>query len=414
MDSSQTSVRPDWIRLREDFPLLREKMHGRSLVYLDNAATTQKPVAVLKSIEDFYRRDNGNVHRAVHELSHRATEAFESARDRAARFLNAGHRTELIFTRGATESINLVASSWGSRFLRAGDTVLLTELEHHSNIVPWQLAAERAGAKVRFLPVADASGALRLDLLDAWLDSSVKLLAFSHVSNALGSQAPASEICARARKKGIVTLVDAAQSAGHQHLDVRELDCDFLAFSGHKMCGPTGIGVLYGRRELLEQMPPYQGGGDMISEVTFAGSRWNDPPSRFEAGTPHIEGAVGLASAMDYLDEIGRNEICRHDRDLANHARELVGRISGITMLGPSQAESGILSFQVPGIHSHDIVSALDGMGIAVRGGHHCAQPLMNRLGLEGSVRASFYLYNLPEESAFLAESLRETLALFR
>src|SRR5438876_7624953 len=310
----------DWLALRKDFPILDQKVHGRPLIYFDNAATTQKPRAVVEALRRYYEHDNANVHRGIHELSNRATAAFEAARAGAAKFINARSAEEMIFTRGTTEGINLVAAAWGAKHLKAGDKILLTEMEHHSNIVPWQLLAERTGAKLAYFPITGDIGLLDLSRLDEWLTREVKLFAMTHISNSLGTINPVAELCARARKLGINTLVDAAQSAGHRPLDVQEFGCDFLAFSGHKMCGPTGIGVLYGRREVLDTMPPYQGGGEMILNVDFQQSTWKRAPHRFEAGTPDISGAIGLRAAMDYLDQIGRARIAEHDQELGAYA----------------------------------------------------------------------------------------------
>jgi cysteine desulfurase/selenocysteine lyase len=404
---------PDWAALREDFPILRQKVHGHPLVYLDNAATSQKPLAVLQTLDGFYRHDNSNVHRGIHELSRRATEAFEQARGRAAAFLNAHETPEIIFTRGTTEGINLVARTWGDRNLRSGDTILLTEMEHHSNIVPWQLLAERTGAKLAYVPVTGDEGLLDLAGLDRLLDSSVKLFAVTHVSNTLGTINPVADLCARARRRGIVTLVDAAQSAGHRAVDVREIGCDFLAFSGHKVCGPTGIGVLYGRRELLEAMPPFHGGGDMISSVDYFRSTWKEPPHKFEAGTPDFAGAIGLGAALDYVAAIGCENIARHDDELAGRAMEGLAGLPGLRLFGPRQGHAGVVSFLLKDIHAHDVVTVADQRGVALRGGHHCNQPLMKRLGVESTARASFYFYNTAGEVDYLIETLREIQRFF-
>src|ERR1041384_61108 len=319
----------DWTALRGDFPVLDQKVHGKPLIYFDNAATSQKPRSVIDALRQYYEHDNANVHRGIHELSNRATAAFEAARGRAAQFIHARGADEIIFTRGTTESINLVAHAWGSKQLKPGDRILLTEMEHHSNIVPWQLLAERTGARLAYLPITGDIGLLDLNRLEEWLTKEVKLLAMTHISNSLGTINPVAELCARARELGITTLVDAAQSAGHRPLDVQEMGCDFLVFSGHKMCGPTGIGILYGRQEVLEPMPPYQGGGEMILNVDFQQSTWKRAPHRFEAGTPDISGAVGLHAAMDYLDQIGRENIARHDQELGAYAYERLARFKG-------------------------------------------------------------------------------------
>jgi len=404
---------PDWAALREDFPILRQKVHGQPLVYLDNAATSQKPRPVLEAMDHFYRNDNSNVHRGIHELSRRATVAFEAARECAARFLNAREPAEIIFTRGTTDGINLVAYTWGAKNIKAGDTILLTEMEHHSNIVPWQLLAGRTGAKLAYVPITGDDGLLELGRLDDLLDGTVKLLAFTHVSNTLGTVNPAAELCARARRRGIVTLVDAAQSAGHRPVDARQIGCDFLVFSGHKVCGPTGIGVLYGRRELLEEMPPFEGGGDMISSVDFFHSTWKEPPHKFEAGTPDFAAAIGLGVALDYLAAIGCENIARHDEELAALAMEKLSRLPGLRLFGPKSGHAGVVTFLLKNIHAHDVVTVADQWGVALRGGHHCNQPLMKRLGVDSTARASFYFYNTAAEADRLAEVVREIQKFF-
>jgi cysteine desulfurase / selenocysteine lyase len=404
---------PDWEALRADFPILAQQVHGFPLVYLDNAATSQKPRAVLEAMDQFYRRDNSNVHRGIHELSRRATDAFEAARDRAARFLKARESAEIIFTRGATEAINLVARTWGDQHLHAGDTILLTEMEHHSNIVPWQLLAARTGARLAYVPISGDDGLLDLSGLDRLLDNTVKLFAFTHVSNTLGTVNPAAELCARARRRGIATLVDAAQSVGHRPVDVTEIGCDFLTFSGHKLCGPTGSGVLYGRRERLEEMPPFHGGGDMISNVDFFQSSWKEIPHKFEAGTPDFVAAIGLGAALDYLDAIGADNIARHDEDLAARALDKLSRLPGLRLFGPRQNHAGVVSFLLRDIHAHDVVTVADQRGVALRGGHHCNQPLMKRLGVDSTARASFYFYNTAAEVDRLAEVLAEIQNFF-
>jgi cysteine desulfurase/selenocysteine lyase len=403
----------DWASLRADFPILDQKVHGQPLIYFDNAATTQKPRPVLEALRHYYERDNANVHRGIHELSNRATAAFEAARARAAAFLNARTADEIIFTRGTTEGINLVAQAWGSKNIKTGDRILLTEMEHHSNIVPWQLLAERTGAKLSFFPITGDIGLLDLNRLDEWLTRDVKLFAMTHISNSLGTINPVAEFCARARQAGVTTLIDAAQSAGHRPLDVQELGCDFLAFSGHKMCGPTGIGVLYGRQEVLADMPPYQGGGEMILSVDFQRSTWKHAPHKFEAGTPDISGAVGLHAAMDYLDHVGRHNIARHDQELGAYAYAKLSRIKGIRLFGPHIGRAGLVSFLLPEAHAHDVVTVADQRGVALRGGHHCNQPLMRKLGVESTARASFYFYNTTAEIDRFAEVLAEIQKFF-
>jgi cysteine desulfurase/selenocysteine lyase len=388
-------------------------VNGHPLVYLDNAATTQKPLVVIDAIDRFYRRDNANVHRGLHALSMRATDDYEGARTRVSRFINAGAPEEIIFTRGTTESINLVALSWGPANLKKGDVILLTEMEHHSNIVPWQLAAQRTGATLRYVPVTGDEGLLDLAALDRLLTPEVKVFAFTHVSNTLGTVNPAAELCARARQVGAISVVDAAQSVGHMPLDVRAMGCDFLAFSGHKMAAVTGIGVLYGRRALLDAMPPWQGGGGMISSVDFMESRWKPTPERFEAGTPNFGDAVALHAACDFLDSLGRESIRAHDSGLAMKAYESLAELPGIRLIGPKGERGGLVSFAFNDVHAHDIVTFADEDGIALRGGHHCNQPLMRRLGLTSTVRASFYVYNEEREIDALVASMRRTLKFF-
>jgi cysteine desulfurase / selenocysteine lyase len=408
----ETATYP-WPTLRADFPILHQKVHGQPLIYFDNAATTQKPRQVIEALRDYYESDNANVHRGIHELSNRATHAFEAGRTRAAAFINARTAEEIIFTRGTTEGINLVAHSWGQKNIKRGDKILLTEMEHHSNIVPWQLLAERTGAHLVFLPVNGDRGLLDSGRLDEWLTPEVKLLAMTHISNSLGTINPVAEFCEKARKRGVVTLVDAAQSAGHRPLDVQEIGCDFLVFSGHKMCGPTGIGVLYGRGEFLEAMPPFQGGGEMILTCDFYKTTYKNPPHRFEAGTPDISGAIGLHAAMDYLDAVGRKSVAHHDQELGAYAFEKLSAIKGLRLFGPSIGRAGLVSFLLDGVHAHDVVTVADQRGVALRGGHHCNQPLMRKLGVESTARASFYFYNTTQEIDRFVEVLREIQKFF-
>jgi len=404
----------NWSAVRADFPILDQTVHGQPLIYFDNAATTQKPRAVLEALRRYYEQDNANVHRGIHELSNRATTAFEAARARAARFINARSADEIIFTRGTTEGINLVASAWGAKHIQAGDRILLTEMEHHSNIVPWQLLAERTGAELVYLPITGDIGLLDLERLEQHLAKRVKLLALTHISNSLGTINPVADLCARARQLGVTTLVDAAQSAGHRLIDVQEIGCDFLAFSGHKMCGPTGIGVLYGRQEVLANMEPYQGGGEMILNVDFQRSTWKHAPHKFEAGTPDISGAVGLHAAMDYLDEIGRVNIAQHDQELGAYAYAQLARLAqGIRLFGPHIGRAGLVSFLLKGVHAHDVVTVADQRGVALRGGHHCNQPLMRKLGVESTARASFFFYNTTAEIDRFVDVLGEIRKFF-
>ncbi len=403
----------DWAALRKDFPILDQQVHGKPLIYFDNAATSQKPRAVIDALTHYYERDNANVHRGIHELSNRATNGFEAARARAAQFIHARSADEIIFTRGTTEGINLVAATWGAQNLKAGDVILLTELEHHSNLVPWQMVAKRTGAKIAYVPVTGDEGLLDWSKLDGLLTPAVKLFAMVHVSNSMGTVNPVAELCARARQRGIATLVDGAQSAGHLPVDVQAIGCDFFAFSGHKICGPTGIGVLYGRQELLEAMPPYQGGGEMILSVGYDKTDFKPAPHRFEAGTPDISGPIGLHVAMDYLDHLGRENIWRHDRELADYACEKLAGLNHIRIFGPKQDRAGLVSFLLKDIHAHDVVTLADQAGVALRGGHHCTQPLMHKLGVESTARASFYFYNTRAEVDRLAEVIREIQKFF-
>ncbi len=399
-------------RFRNDFPILNQSVNGAPLVYFDNAATTQKPRAVLSALMHYYENDNANVHRGLHTLSNRATNAFEHARTRVAQFVNAASSEEIIFTRGTTEAVNLVAHAWGGAFLKSGDVILLTEMEHHSNLVPWQLIAQRTGARLRFIPLS-ADGLLDLSNLESLLNSEVKLLAFTHISNFLGTINPVAELCQRARSVGAVSFVDAAQSAGHLRLDVQALGCDFLAFSGHKMCAPTGIGVLYGRAAVLDQMPPWQGGGEMILSVRYESATYKQAPARFEAGTPNIAGAIGLAAAMDYLESVGREHIQQHDEALALYAYEQIAGLDGYRVLGPRTPRGGLVSFVHESVHPHDLTSYCDQKGLALRGGHHCNQPLMRKMGLPSTSRASFYLYNTTAEVDRMLAILKQAHQFF-
>jgi cysteine desulfurase/selenocysteine lyase len=414
MPSNSETIAPrlDVAKLREDFPILHQQVHGRPLIYLDNGATTQKPRAVLQAMQAYYERDNANVHRGIHELSNRSTAAYESARARAAKFINARSAEEIIFTRGTTESINLVASAWGMHHLKQGDKILLTEMEHHSNIVPWQLVASRTGAKLAFIPVTGDEGLLDLSRLDELVDGA-KLVALTHISNSLGTVNPVADICVKARAAGAVTLVDAAQSAGHRPVDVQAIGSDFLAFSGHKMCAPTGIGVLYARQEIMERMEPYQGGGEMILTVEFQKSTWKRGPHKFEAGTPNMAGAIGLHAAMDYLEAVGREAVKQHDLELGAYAYEKLSSLPGIRLFGPAKNRAGLVSFLLRDAHAHDVVTVADQRGVALRGGHHCNQPLMHKLGVESTARASFYLYNTKAEVDQFVEVIREIQKFF-
>ncbi len=408
---------PTWPNVRADFPVLHQQVNGKPLVYLDNGATSQKPRAVIDALVRYYEGYNSNVHRGLHALSMRATDAYEGARARVAKFINAADPAEVIFTRGTTESINIVARSWGHAHLKPGDVVLATGMEHHSNLVPWQQAAKAAGATFQYVPVlgTDAEGGLDLAALDRLLTPQVKVFAFTHISNTLGTINPAAELCRRARAVGAITVIDAAQSIGHAPLDVRQLDCDFLAFSGHKMCGPTGIGVLYGRRALLDKLAPDETGGGMVVTVNYESATWKPAPERFEAGTPNVADAIALGAACDYLDALGRDKIAAHDAQLAQYAMERLSVLPGIRIIGPKAGapRSGLVSFAFEGVHAHDIVTFADEDGVALRGGHHCNQPLMRHLGLTSTTRASFYLYNTEQEIDVLVASMRRILKFF-
>ena len=402
----------DWNAIREDFPILREQAHGHPLIYFDSAATSQKPRAVLDALRHYYEHQNANVHRGLHHLSTQATEAYERSRQSVASYIGAANADEIVFTRGTTESINLVAQAWGGKFIHEGDVILLTEMEHHSNLVPWQLLAERTGAQVRFVPVRD-DGTLALDQLSSLLTPEVKLFAFTHISNSLGTINPVAKLCQKARAVGAITLVDAAQSAGHLPIDVQEFGCDFLAFSGHKMCGPTGVGALYGGAEILNTMPPWHGGGEMIVSVTLEKSTFKKAPHRFEAGTPNIAGAIGLAAAIDYIERIGRSEIFKHDSHLAAYAMERLAELPGIRVLGPPSERGALVGFVMEAAHPHDLTTFADQHGLALRGGHHCNQPLMRRFGLPGTTRASFYFYNTTAEIDRMIEILQAAARFF-
>ncbi len=399
-------------QVREDFPILREQVNGHPLVYLDNAATTQKPQAVIDAIVHYYCHDNSNVHRGAHTLAERATAKFEGARTKVAEFLNAPSSDQVLWTRGTTEGINLVASSWGRSNLQPGDRVLVSAMEHHSNIVPWQMAAEATGAKVEAIPV-DATGTLDVQAFADMLDERVKMVSIGHVSNALGTVNPVQDIIALAHKVGARVLVDGAQAVSHWSVDVQALDCDFYAFSAHKLFGPTGIGVLYGKRDLLEAMPPYQGGGEMIERVSFAGTTYNQLPYKFEAGTPDIAGAIGLGAAVDYLNQMDRVAAAAHEQAVLAYAEQRARDFSGITLVGTSAQKISVLSFLMEGTHPNDLGFLLDQQGIALRTGHHCAQPLMEQYGIPGTVRASFSFYNTLAEVDRLFAGLEKARQFF-
>ncbi len=395
----------DVAAVRQDFPILRQRVHGHPLVYLDNAATTQKPRAVIDRVARFYGEENANVHRGIHALSEQATAAYAEARAAVARFLNAPDPRDIIFVRGATEAINLVAHAYGRAHVRSGDDIVISAMEHHSNIVPWQILCEEKGARLRVAPVTD-DGELDLDAYDALLNERTRLVSVVHVSNALGTVNPVDEIVRRARRRGIPVLIDGAQAVAHLQVDVQRLGCAFYTFSGHKVFAPTGIGVLYGVGSLLDAMPPYQGGGDMISSVTFERTIYADRPSRFEAGTPHVAGAVGLAAALTYLEGLGVDRVAAHEGALLEHATGALSEIRGLRVIGTPADKAGIVSFILDGVHPHDVGTLLDRRGVAVRAGHHCCQPLMDRFGVPATVRASLALYNTRDEIATLASAL--------
>lgn len=398
---------------RLDFPILSETVRGKPLVYLDNAATTQKPQSVIDVEASYYRKLNANVHRGVHDLSQRATDAYEAARGKVRSFIGAGHDEEIIFVRGATEAINLVAQSYARPLLKAGDEIVVSAMEHHSNIVPWQMVCAQTGAVLKVAPVNDA-GELDMAAYAALLGERTRLVAITHLSNALGTITPVVQVIEMAHAAGALVLLDGAQAISHLAVDVRALDCDFYVFSGHKIFAPTGIGVLYGKKALLESMPPYQGGGDMIRAVTFEKTEYNDLPYKFEAGTPNIAGAIGLGAALDYVAAIGVERIAAHEQDLLEYATELAGAIPGLRIIGRAQYKASILSFTMDGIHPHDIGTILDHDGIAIRAGHHCAMPVMRRFGLAGTARASFALYNTRQEVDALVAGLHKVRELFQ
>ena len=402
----------DVAEIRQNFPILDREVHGKPLVYLDNAATSQKPRQVIQTLTDYYEKHNANIHRGAHRLAEEATAAYEEAREKVARFISAPDSDGLIFTRGTTESINLVAHAWGRKNLREGDEIVLTETEHHSNLVPWQLAVRDTGARLRFIPMLD-DGTLDMEAARRLIGPKTKLVACTHASNVLATINPVEELARLAHENDALMLVDGAQSAPHMPVDVEKLGCDFFAASGHKMLGPTGAGFLWGRIEILEEMEPFLGGGEMIREVHLDHSTWNDLPYKFEAGTMNIEGAIGLGAAVDYLDELGMENIREHERRLGAYAHGRLSEIEGIVLYGPEKDRAGLVSFSLPDVHPHDLSQLLDEEGVAIRSGHHCCQPLMRRLGIAATARASFYLYNTEEEADALVAALVRTREFF-
>jgi len=402
----------DVARIRRDFPILQTRVHGKPLVYLDSAATSQKPRGVIGAVEHYYSAENANIHRGVYYLSEQATEAYEAARRKVQGFLNAREAREVLFVRSTTEAINLLAYTFGRARVRQGDEVVVSAMEHHSNIVPWQMLCEAVGARLRVIPMSDA-GELLVDEYQKLLGGKTRLVALSHVSNALGTINPVREMIVQAHAQGVPVLLDGAQAAAHGKLDVQELDCDFYAISGHKMFGPTGIGVLYGKAAHLEAMPPFHGGGDMIRSVTFEHTEYAPLPAKFEAGTPHIAGAIGLGAAIDYLRGVDWDQLAAHEADLLRHATEALAAIPGITLVGTARRKAAVVSFVLSGVHAHDVGTIADHQGIAIRAGHHCAQPVMDRLGIPATARASFALYNTHEEVEALVAAVRRAREVF-
>ncbi len=400
-------------KIREEFPALHQKVHGKPLVYLDNAASTQKPRAVIEKLHHYYTWDNANIHRGVHTLSQRATDEYEAAREKVRAFIHAQKTSEVIFTRGTTESINLVAQTYGRQNIKAGDEIIISHMEHHSNIVPWQMLVEQIGAQLKVVPVTDA-GELDLEAYQNMLSEKTKLVAMVHVSNSLGTINPMKKIIDVAHQAGVPVLVDGAQSVNHLEINVQELDADFFVFSGHKLFAPTGIGVLYGKESLLENMPPYQGGGDMIRQVSFEKTTYNDLPYKFEAGTPHIAGAIGLGAAIDYVQELGMSQLASYEKEVLDYATKALSALPGLKVIGQAKEKTSVLSFVLQDIHPHDIGTILDNEGVAVRAGHHCTMPLMQRFGVPATVRASFAFYNSFEEVDALLEAIKKVQEVFK
>jgi len=402
----------DVAEIRKDFPILKQKVHGKPLVYFDNGATSQKPQQVIDALSRYYSAENSNIHRGVHDLSERATAAYETAREKIRAFINAPTDKEIIFVRGTTEAINLVAQSYGRSFLKTGDEIIVSAMEHHSNIVPWQILCEQVGAYLRVIPI-NHDGEILMDEYRRLLNERTKLVSVTHVSNALGTVVPVKEIVALAHQRGVPVLLDGAQAVPHLKVDVQDLDCDFYAFSGHKVFGPTGVGVLYGRAEMLEKMPPYQSGGDMISLVTFEKTHYNVLPYKFEAGTPNIAGGIGLGAAIDYLDGLDWQQVEAHERQLLSYATDQLSKIDAARIIGTAEEKAGVVSFVIDHVHAHDVGTILDQEGVAIRAGHHCAMPVMQRFGVPATARASFAFYNTTAEIDVMVQAIHRVLKVF-
>ncbi|MGD9899173.1 MAG: cysteine desulfurase [Calditrichaceae bacterium] len=411
-DKSNITEKFDVNKIRADFPILNELIHGKPLVYFDNAATTHKPKSVIDRIVNYYEHENANVHRAIHQLGERATLGYENARKIVARFIGANSGKQIVFTKGTTDAINLVATAWGRKFIGPGDEIILSEMEHHSNLIPWQLLAKDVGATLRFIPFRE-DGSLEFPVFEKILSNKTKIVSITHMSNVFGTINPVKKIIRMAHDRGIPVMLDAAQSVPHLPIDVEHLDCDFLAFSGHKMLGPTGIGVLYAKARILENMNPYQGGGEMINSVWLDNATWNEIPHKFEAGTPNIAGAIGFSAAVEYLENIGMNAITMYEQDITTYALDKMGELEGIKIYGSTPERGGVISFNLGNIHPHDLSHFLDQQGIAVRAGHHCAQPIMRKLDIAATTRASFYFYNTFEEVDYFVDQLQKAQKFF-
>ena len=411
--SPQLSLSKDITRIRDEFPILHQEVNGKPLIYFDNAASNQKPIAVIRALEDYYKKDHANIHRGIHTLAERATKGYEQTRKRCAEFIHAAEPAEIIFTKGTTEGINLIASTFGRKFLTAGDEIIITNMEHHSNIVPWQMLCEEKDLELKVLPLTD-EGEVKWEVLDSMISSRTKIVSVVHASNSLGTINPVAEVTKKAHSVGAIMVIDGAQAAAHLDIDVQKLNCDFYAFSSHKMYGPTGVGVLYGKRKWLETIPPYQGGGEMIKEVSLEKTTYSDIPHKFEAGTPNIADVVAFHTAIDFIEEIGKETIQKHEDLLTDYAQSRLSSIEGLRIIGTSSNKVGVVSFVVEGVHHFDLGVMLDAKGIAVRTGHHCTQPLMDCYGIEGTVRASFSVYNTTSEVDVLVDALQAIVTKLR